>query len=250
MASRSGRYSGGNGYGLQSTDSPVWSPPQDTPSPPPAHPTPCRTGASGYTASPPPPSAGWGAEERARGYSQSPSRTQFDGWVTRAQSAPPADPYRDTEAWAEGSGQTLEEMVSLVGRGDWFFKIDWQGRPTKRWFWVDKKGWKLYWATSDEPHGFHSGSVALTEMIRIELGPIDFLRQGGGSTPFWTVRIWSGDRRLIFSTQHLSKFRKWAGALLHITRRYRRHNAASNQHRTDVHGRPFLGLEWGAVMLA
>ncbi|KAJ9456380.1 hypothetical protein DIPPA_51887 [Diplonema papillatum] len=118
----------------------------------------------------------------------------------------------------------LEQGVLTLLRGDWFYKWRKEGdEPRKRWFWLDRKRWQLYWAKTNEYDHFMSGWIGLQDVTHIETEQVVHTIPGTTAPQvFHAIIVTTLKRRMILGTTKREKFDEWYTMLLRLTHRYRK----------------------------
>eukprot|EP01060_Flectonema_neradi_P012862 TRINITY_DN19649_c0_g1_i1.p1 TRINITY_DN19649_c0_g1~~TRINITY_DN19649_c0_g1_i1.p1 ORF type:complete len:219 (+),score=30.03 TRINITY_DN19649_c0_g1_i1:171-827(+) len=153
------------------------------------------------------------------------------GWLSRPE---PGDfvkrkaPEEEIAARRAQQRAKLDRGLKYMFEGDWFFKwsFNLDDKPHRRWVWLDRKGWKLYWAKSDQHDRFFSSFIPLQETAYIETDQILQSVPGKQSQQvFHAIIISTVECRVMFSTPSKSKFDLWLSTICTLTRRYRRGRA-------------------------
>ena len=155
----------------------------------------------------------------------------ISGWISRPE---PSDfikrkaPEEETAARRAQQRTKLERGLKYMFEGDWFYKWSFNAeeKPHRRWFWLDRKGWRLFWAKSDDHDRFFSSYLSLQNTAFIETEQILQAVPGKQSQQvFHAIIINTVAYRIMLSTPSKQKFDIWLSTICTLTRRYRRGRA-------------------------
>eukprot|EP01064_Diplonema_japonicum_P018741 TRINITY_DN2742_c1_g1_i1.p1 TRINITY_DN2742_c1_g1~~TRINITY_DN2742_c1_g1_i1.p1 ORF type:complete len:304 (+),score=55.53 TRINITY_DN2742_c1_g1_i1:963-1874(+) len=149
-----------------------------------------------------------------------------------------ARPTEKPEAKSEVSAtSSLETGVKELMKGQWFLKWRKEEHPHRRFIWLDRKRWQLYWSKSNDINHFVSDWIHLQDTIRIETETI--LQNVPGITH--AVRfhvivittlngsicivITTLNGSICIATSDAEHFQMWRDTLLKLTSKYRRERA-------------------------
>eukprot|EP01062_Namystynia_karyoxenos_P062932 TRINITY_DN55787_c0_g1_i1.p1 TRINITY_DN55787_c0_g1~~TRINITY_DN55787_c0_g1_i1.p1 ORF type:complete len:333 (+),score=71.21 TRINITY_DN55787_c0_g1_i1:75-1001(+) len=131
-------------------------------------------------------------------------------------SRPPTEPEHSLEAG-------LRAMVA----GAWWLKWSDPRSPVRqRWVWIDRRGWVLYWAKTEDARAFHSGVMALNDVHELSRSTFEQYVPGEHrKRRFWVVRLTTHhvgtSHHLFLASRDRTKFDLWYATLAALTKRSR-----------------------------